>query len=175
MRFRLGKMALAGILAVGVSATETRPASAGDGFARVLVQQARQREQTRLRNQRRDRGQPNRVVTAAPPTSIRVRPGLAAGNILPVARPRTAPAVPVTRIVTSAPAPGQSYAPSGTYYYGGYYYAAPQPAPLYYGRYIDPAPVRSHAPSRGSIMRNRVASSYDPTGRHDGLARPWLK
>jgi hypothetical protein len=104
MRFRLGKMALAGILAIGVSATETRRASAGDGFARYLLQQARQREQarlqeqTRLRNQRRDRGQSNRVVAAAPLASIRVRPGLAAGNILPVARPRTAPAAPATRI-----------------------------------------------------------------------------
>ena len=100
MRFRLGKMALAGILAIGVSATETGRASAGDGFARYLVDQARQREQarlkeqTRLRSQRRDRGQPNRVVTAVPRTSIRVRPGLAAGNILPMARPRTAPAAP---------------------------------------------------------------------------------
>jgi hypothetical protein len=77
--------------------------------------------------------------------------------------------------VTSAPTRRVSYAPSGGYSYGGYDNAAPQPAPLSYGRSINPAPVRSHAPSRASTMRHRVGSSYDPTGRHDGLARPWLR
>jgi hypothetical protein len=78
--------------------------------------------------------------------------------------------------VTSAPAPGYSYAPRGGYYsYGGYYHAAPRPAPHSNGRFNDPAPVRSRTPSWGSLMRNRFASSYDPTGRHDGLARPWLR
>jgi DNA-binding beta-propeller fold protein YncE len=77
--------------------------------------------------------------------------------------------------VTSTPTRRVSYAPSGGYYYGGYSNAAPQPAPLYYGRSIDPAPVRSHTPSWASTMRHRVGSSYDPSGRHDGLARPWLR
>jgi hypothetical protein len=76
---------------------------------------------------------------------------------------------------TSAPTRRVSYAPSGDYHYGGYDNAAPPPAPQYYGRPIDPAPVRSHTPSRASTMRHRVGSSYDPSGRHDGLARPWLK
>jgi hypothetical protein len=72
--------------------------------------------------------------------------------------------------VKSAPTRRVSYAPSGGYNSN----AAPQPAPLYYGRSINPAPVRSHTPSWASTMRHRVGSSYDPTGRHDGLARPWL-
>ena len=73
--------------------------------------------------------------------------------------------------VKSAPTRRVSYAPSGGYYYT----ATPQPAPLSYGRSINPAPVRSHTPSWASTMWHRVGSSYDPTGRHDGLARPWLK
>ena len=95
MRFRLGKMALVGILAIGVSAAETRQTSAGDGFARYLVQQSRLQEQARLRNLRRDRGQPNRVAAATPPTAIGIRPGQAAGKILSVERPHAAPAAPV--------------------------------------------------------------------------------
>src|SRR5262245_49101821 len=116
MRFRPGKMALAGILAIGVSATETRQAAAGDGFARLMVQQARHREQARLRNQRRARGQTNRVVTPAP-----------------------------------------------------------RPVPRYYGGDSSSAPARSYTPSSGSMMRDRISSSSDPSGRHDGLARPWLR
>jgi hypothetical protein len=77
--------------------------------------------------------------------------------------------------VTSAPIRRASYAPSGGYYYGGYDYAAPQPAPFYYGRPIEPVPVRSYTPSWASTARHRVGYSYDPTGRHDGLARPWLR
>jgi hypothetical protein len=73
--------------------------------------------------------------------------------------------------MTSAPTRRVSYAPSGGYYYD----AAPPPAPLYYGRSINPAPVRSHTPSWASTKRHRVGSSYDPSGRHDGLARPWLR
>jgi hypothetical protein len=76
--------------------------------------------------------------------------------------------------VTSTPTRRVSYAPSGGYYYGGYSNAALQPAPLYYGRVINPAPVQSYMPSWASITRHPVSSSYDPTGRHDGLARPWL-
>jgi hypothetical protein len=79
------------------------------------------------------------------------------------------------QIVTSAPVWRVSYAPGGGYYYGWYYNVAPQPATPYYGRSIDPAPVRSHTPSWASITRDRVGSTYDPSGRHDGLARPWLK
>ena len=75
---------------------------------------------------------------------------------------------------TSTPTRRVSYVPSGGYYYGGYSNAAPQPAPLYYGRSIAPAPVRYYTPSWTSTTRHRAASSYDPTGRHDGLARPWL-
>jgi hypothetical protein len=77
--------------------------------------------------------------------------------------------------VTSTPTRRVSYAPSEGDYYGGYSNAAPQPAPLDYGRSIDPAPVRSHTPSWASTTRHRFAPSYDPTGRHDGLARPWLR
>jgi hypothetical protein len=73
--------------------------------------------------------------------------------------------------VKSAPTRPVSYAPSGGYNDN----AAPQPASLYYSRSIDPTPVRSHTPSWASIVRHRVAPSYDPTGRHDGLARPWLR
>ena len=77
--------------------------------------------------------------------------------------------------VTSTPIRRVSYAPSGSYPYAGSYNATPQPAPLSYGRSIVPAPVRSHTPSWASTMRHRVGSSYDPSGRHDGLARPWLR
>jgi hypothetical protein len=73
----------------------------------------------------------------------------------------------------NAPAPRYSYLPGGGYYYGGFYYA-PQPAPGYYApRYYAPAPVY-RAPA-SSASRGRNDSDYDPTGRHDGLARPWLK
>jgi hypothetical protein len=77
--------------------------------------------------------------------------------------------------VTSAPTRRVSYAPSGGYSYGGYDNAAPQPGPLYHSRSVVPAPVRSHTPSWTSTVRHRVGSSYDPSGRHDGLARPWLR
>jgi hypothetical protein len=77
--------------------------------------------------------------------------------------------------LTSVPTRRVSYVSSGGYAPGGYSNAAPQPAPLSYGRSIAPPPVRSQAPSWASTMRHRVGSSYDPTGRHDGLARPWLR
>jgi hypothetical protein len=73
----------------------------------------------------------------------------------------------------SAPAPSY-YAPSVSYYGRGYY-VAPQPAARYYGNYYFSAPARSYRPSSGSFTRGRVPSSYDPSGRHDGLARPWLR
>lgn len=61
--------------------------------------------------------------------------------------------------------------PSAGGYYGGYYYA-PQPAPSYYApRYYAPSPAY-RAPAR-SMSRGR--GYPDITGRHDGLARPWLK
>ncbi len=110
MCFRLRTMALASALAIGVSAAGTRQAWAGDGFARYLVQQARQQEQARLRDQarlrtqRRHREQPTRVVVAAPPTAIRAHPGPAAGNFLPVARPRTASTAPVPWIARAGEA-----------------------------------------------------------------------
>jgi hypothetical protein len=103
-------MALAGALAIGGSAAETRQAWAGDGFARYLMQQAREREQerlrdqARLRNQRRRREQSKRVIVAAPPTANRFRPGSAAGNILSVARPRTASAAAVPWIARASEA-----------------------------------------------------------------------
>ncbi len=65
------------------------------------------------------------------------------------------------------------YTAAGGGYYGGYYYA-PQAAPSYYGyapRYSTPA---YRAPARG-VGRARSYSNYDPSGRHDNLARPWLK
>jgi hypothetical protein len=77
--------------------------------------------------------------------------------------------------VTSAPTRRVSYAPSGGYSYGGYSNAAPKPAPIYHGRSIDPAPVRPHTPSPASTIRHRAGYLYDPSGRHDGLARPWLR
>jgi hypothetical protein len=77
--------------------------------------------------------------------------------------------------VRSTPIRRVSYAPSGSYPYAGSYNAAPQPAPLYYGRVINPAPVQSYMPSWASTTRHPVSASYDPTGRHDGLARPWLR
>lgn len=78
-----------------------------------------------------------------------------------------------------AQAPGAPAAPR--YFYGlgpngyGYYYypAAPAPAPAaaptYRGGFYSP-PARSYSrsPSTG-----RTAQDY--TGRHDGLARPWLQ
>jgi hypothetical protein len=67
--------------------------------------------------------------------------------------------------------PQPSGYPTGSYYApsGGYYYT-PQPARTYYApRFYAPAPAyRSSAGSRRSVP-------YDPTGRHDGLARPWLR
>jgi hypothetical protein len=77
--------------------------------------------------------------------------------------------------VTSAPTPRVAYAPSGGDHDRGSSSAAPQPAPLSYGRSIEPAPVRPHTRSWARTTRHRVGSSYDPSGRHDGLARPWLK
>jgi hypothetical protein len=72
------------------------------------------------------------------------------------------------------PAPSYSYAPSAAYYGPGPY-VVPQPAPRYYRGYYFSAPAWSYRPSPGSVMHDRVSSSYDPTGRHDRLARPWLR
>ncbi len=64
------------------------------------------------------------------------------------------------------------YTAAGGGYYGGYYYA-PRAAPSYSGyapRYSTPAyrvPARSM--SRGG------GYPHNPSGRHDGLARPWLQ
>ena len=62
------------------------------------------------------------------------------------------------------------------YYYGwgyngwGYYYYATAPtAPTYRGGFFT-APARS---SSGGTSANRPVQDY--TGRHDGLARPWLR
>lgn len=67
------------------------------------------------------------------------------------------------------PAAAPRYTAAG----GGYYYA-PQAAPSYYGyapRYSAPA---YRVPARG-VGQARSYSNYDPSGRHDNLARPWLK
>ncbi len=65
------------------------------------------------------------------------------------------------------PAPGYySYAPGGGYYY------APPPAPSFYApRYYAPAPTY-RAPARSM---NQGRGYPDITGRHDRLARPWLR
>jgi len=61
------------------------------------------------------------------------------------------------------------YAANGGYFSGGYYFA-PGPAPTYAApRYTAPASVY-RAPAPRAPMR-----SNDVTGRHDGLARPWLQ
>jgi hypothetical protein len=77
----------------------------------------------------------------------------------------------------SAPAPSYSYVPSAGYYSAGSNVIT-QPVPRFYGGSVFSAPAWSYRPSRpspGSFMQNRVSSSYDPTGRHDRLARPWLR
>src|SRR4051794_30619956 len=64
------------------------------------------------------------------------------------------------------------YYGAGGGYYGGYYFA-PQAAPSYNApRYSAPAAAYT-APAR-SPSRS-TSGNYDPSGRHDGLARPWLK
>lgn len=72
----------------------------------------------------------------------------------------------------SAPTRTHAYATSRFYYTRGYSYVA---APRYSSRYIYPAPARVYTPPSRSITRSQIGSSYDPTGRHDGLARPWLR
>lgn len=69
--------------------------------------------------------------------------------------------------------PGGNAATTPRYYApGGGYYYAPQPAPSYYApRYYAPAPAY-RAPAR-SMSQGR--GYPDITGRHDRLARPWLK
>jgi hypothetical protein len=65
------------------------------------------------------------------------------------------------------------YSASGLGYYSGYYYA-PRSASSYLApRYYAPAPAYQ-APAR-STGQGQGYSTYDPSGRHDGLARPWLK
>jgi hypothetical protein len=73
---------------------------------------------------------------------------------------RTAPA--------PAPAPRYYYGP-GYNGYGYYYYPTAPTVPTYRGGFYS-APARSY--SGGSSTR-RPALDY--TGRHDGLARPWLQ
>lgn len=69
----------------------------------------------------------------------------------------------------SAPRYFYGLGPNG---YGYYYYPtapamAPAAAPTYRGGFYS-------APARSS-RRGRSSAVYDPTGRHDGLARPWLR
>jgi hypothetical protein len=71
---------------------------------------------------------------------------------------------------------GAAPASAPRYYYGwgyngwGYYYYPTAPtAPTYRGGFYS-APARSYG--RGTSTSRRVE---DYTGRHDGLARPWLR
>jgi hypothetical protein len=69
---------------------------------------------------------------------------------------------------TPSPAPRYYYGP-GPNGYGYYYYPAAATVPTYGGGfYTSPAPTVS----RGASTRRPV---QDYTGRHDGLARPWLR
>jgi hypothetical protein len=80
-----------------------------------------------------------------------------------------------TQAMGGVPAPSYSYAPSAGYYVPGPYVVT-QPAPRYYRGYdVFSAPAWSSRLSPGSVMHDRFSSSYDPTGRHDRLARPWLR
>jgi hypothetical protein len=65
-----------------------------------------------------------------------------------------------------APAPRYYYGP-GYYGYGYYYYPTAPSIPTYRGGFYS-APYRSWGTSTGQ-------PAYDPTGRHDGLYRPWLR
>jgi hypothetical protein len=55
MRLKLHVLALASILVIGGVAATSGPTSAGDGFARYLQQQARDRKQARLHEQARSK------------------------------------------------------------------------------------------------------------------------
>ncbi|WP_422930293.1 hypothetical protein [Singulisphaera sp. PoT] len=54
-------------------------------------------------------------------------------------------------------------------------YVGGQTASGYYGGYILTEPTRSYRSSAGSFTKHRANPAYDPSGRHDGLARPWLR
>jgi hypothetical protein len=73
------------------------------------------------------------------------------------------------RAAAPAPAPRPYYYGPGYAGYGYYSYSAAPTAPTYRGGfYSAPAPrVSTRTPARRSIQ--------DYTGRHDGLARPWLR
>jgi hypothetical protein len=68
----------------------------------------------------------------------------------------------------AAPAPRYYYGP-GYSGYGYYYYPTAPTVPTYRGGYYS-APAPSY--SRGTSTSRYP---YDPTGRHDNLARPWLR
>jgi hypothetical protein len=69
-----------------------------------------------------------------------------------------------------APAPAVRYYYGPGYYGYGYYpYPTAPAAPTYRGGFST-APARSHS---GGTSASRFAQDY--TGRHDGLARPWLR
>jgi hypothetical protein len=86
--------------------------------------------------------------------------GLAGSSALAQVRSGTAP--------TPAPAARYYYGP-GYNGYGYYYYPAAPTAPTYRGGfYTAPAPNFS-----GGTSTRRSVPDY--TGRHDGLARPWLR
>ena len=69
------------------------------------------------------------------------------------------------------PIPTYSYVPSGGYYSGGYSFAL-QPATR--GYYYAAASPAYRSPAWSMSHHVRAYSAFDPTGRHDGLARPWL-
>jgi hypothetical protein len=81
MRRKLHVLALASILVIGGLAATSGPISAGDGFARYLQQQARDREQARAREQAHAREQARAREQAAlsrsrsfTPKSVGARP-----------------------------------------------------------------------------------------------------
>jgi hypothetical protein len=86
--------------------------------------------------------------------------GLTAASAQAQVRGGTAPAL--------APAV-RYYSGPGYYGYGYYYYPTAPAAPTYRGG-IYTAPARSYS---GGTSASRSAQDY--TGRHDGLARPWLR
>jgi hypothetical protein len=93
---------------------------------------------------------------------------LAVGGLGFAALPAQAQA-PRVAAPAPAPAPRLYYYGPGYGGYGYYSYPAAPTAPTYSGGfYSAPAPIIS----RGTPARRSV---QDYTGRHDGLARPWLR